>query len=328
LVAVRRPRQRWRLDSVAAGALLALLLFAVWQVIDQWVLSEKLRVTAQWLYFTLDDLVETGLALTVLTLVIRALRARSQELEELNRQKDLLTNLLVHDLRQPLTAMLGSLSLAGAESTKAGEAAKFLGMAQQSGTLMARMLEDLLDVSHLEAGRPFLSISAVQPREFLEPAAAELAATAQQRGVELTVDLAPDLPPVRGDGPRLQRVVANLLDNALRYTPSGGRVVVQASLEAAQARIVVSVSDTGAGIPRDLQTRIFEKFWTGGNEASAARRSFGLGLTFCKMIVEAHGGRLQVESEPGKGATFRFDLPCAREEASGREDDARSAHAR
>jgi signal transduction histidine kinase len=322
----RERRQRWRLDSVAAGALLALLLFAVWQAIDQWVLSEKLRVTAQWLYFTLDDLVETGLALTVLTLVIRALRSRSTELAELNRQKDLLTNLLVHDLRQPLAAMLGSLSLVGADSMKAEEKAKLIGMAQQSGTLMARMLDDLLDVSHLEAGHPFLSLSTVQAREFLDPAAAELAASAEQRGVELDVTLASDLPPVSGDGPRLERVVANLLDNALRYTPRGGRVAVRASPDATKTEVIVSVSDTGVGIPRDLQTRIFEKFWTGGAEASAARRSFGLGLTFCKMIVEAHGGRIRVEGEPGKGATFSFSLPCARDEAGG--DGAVTAEAR
>jgi NtrC-family two-component system sensor histidine kinase KinB len=106
----------------------------------------------------------------------------------------------------------------------------------------------------------------------------------------------------------------NLVGNALKFTPSGGRVEVSARTDDARDRMLVSISDTGEGIPKELQGRIFDKFAIAeARRSSGGRSSTGLGLTFCKLIVEAHGGQIWVESEPGQGSTFTFSLPLGEE---------------
>jgi two-component system phosphate regulon sensor histidine kinase PhoR len=129
---------------------------------------------------------------------------------------------------------------------------------------------------------------------------------AEKQGLSLTLDAAPDLPPVIGDAERLERVVVDLIHNAVKFTPAGGSVHVWAGL--ADGRVTVRVSDTGVGIaPEDLP-RIFERFYKGGRGRGGG--GTGLGLAVVKHVVEAHGGTVSVESEPGRGSTFSFSIPA------------------
>jgi two-component system OmpR family sensor kinase/two-component system sensor histidine kinase BaeS len=130
---------------------------------------------------------------------------------------------------------------------------------------------------------------------------------AQSKGITLAKDLPPALPGVLGDGDRLAQVFTNLLDNALKHTPGAGRVTVRAA--AAGGEVTVSVADTGPGIPLADQARVFERFYQ-VDKARASGTGVGLGLAISKEIVEAHGGRLGVESQPGTGAVFTVRLPA------------------
>jgi two-component system phosphate regulon sensor histidine kinase PhoR len=130
---------------------------------------------------------------------------------------------------------------------------------------------------------------------------------ADRKGLVLEADYAPDLPPVPGDVRLLQEAVQNLLDNAVRYTPPGGRIRVHA--EAVRGEVLLSVSDTGVGIPRADQQRVFERFYRADAARSRESGGTGLGLAIAKHLVEAHGGRIRVESELGRGSTFTVSLP-------------------
>ena len=145
--------------------------------------------------------------------------------------------------------------------------------------------------------------------EVIEPCVETTRLQAGPKQLTLVVEAASDLPRLRGDARRLQEVLQNLLDNAVQYTPPGGRITVRAARQDAQ--IVVSVSDTGIGIPHAEQERIFERFYRVDAARSREVGGTGLGLAIAKHLVEAHGGRLTVESEVGRGSTFSVFLPAA-----------------
>jgi signal transduction histidine kinase len=183
---------------------------------------------------------------------------------------------------------------------------------------MNRLIEDLLDVSRIEAGG-----FTVEPRpNELEPLideAVELhALRAQELGIELMSDLPAGLPRVLCDHDRLLQVVFNLIGNAFKHTPAGGVVTLGARSNGNQ--VVVTVSDTGEGISREDLERIFDRFW---QVRSHGRSGAGLGLTIVKGIVEAHGGRVWVESELGKGSAFHFTIPAEAGGSHGVEPPAR-----
>ncbi|MCJ7822740.1 MAG: HAMP domain-containing histidine kinase, partial [Armatimonadetes bacterium] len=187
-------------------------------------------------------------------------------------------------------------------------------IASSGGADLVEMINDLLDVAKLEAGQPLIQVGPCAAAEFIADGANALRPLAQRNEVELAIDLPPDLPGVQGDCERLRRVVMNLVGNALKFTPSGGRVEVSGRTDKTSNRMLVSVSDNGDGIPKELQDRIFDKFAVAeARRSSGGRSSTGLGLTFCKLIVEAHGGEIWVESEPGHGSTFTFSLPLGGE---------------
>jgi signal transduction histidine kinase len=137
---------------------------------------------------------------------------------------------------------------------------------------------------------------------------------AAERGLSLELAIPTGLPPVRADPARLRQVLTNLLDNAMKFTPAGGRVVVRGGRDPADAASVrVEVSDTGHGMPAEVLTRIFDRLYQVDAVTDSARRGLGLGLFLCKEIVERHGGRIWAESVPGSGSTFSFTLPASRE---------------
>jgi len=302
--ASRRP---WS-DPIVLTVGAFFVVFAAWQVLNHLVFMETLRLPML-TYHLLSFAVETAAAAFITVFVLRAVLRKNRELAELNRLKDLLTSSLVHDLRQPLTALLTGLLTAEQDRSLPEETKEMIAISREGGDKLLGMVSDLLDVSRLESGQPLVHRAPLSPEGFIRAGVSAVEQIAQEQEIQLTVELPEKLPHIDADGERLRRVVMNLVGNALKFTPSGGQVSVSAREDGEAGRLVVSVVDTGPGIPKELQSRIFDKFAVLDTAVSAARTSSGLGLTFAKMVVEAHGGEIWVESEPQKGSSFRFWLP-------------------
>jgi signal transduction histidine kinase len=215
--------------------------------------------------------------------------------------------MIVHDLRSPLTGISGfiDLTLALEKETLTEDGLDYLQTAKHSTTAVIDMVSAVLDVSKMEAGEMKLHLVECD----LVRIAADLISGMQslKEAREMILDAPPAPVTVVADGDLLLRVIQNLLGNALKFTPSDGRI--RLGIQPDKDRICVTVRDNGPGIPAEYLEKIFEKF--GQVEARANRRKFstGLGLTFCKLAVEAHGGSIGVESEVGNGSKFWFVLP-------------------
>jgi PAS domain S-box-containing protein len=211
-----------------------------------------------------------------------------------------------HDLRNPISAIgMCARALLNATAESDTERRGLVTTIVDSTELTQRMIRDLLDVASIEVGRLAVERRIVAARAIVERGVALFAREAEERGVQLTVDEMPELPPIVGDEERLVQVLANLLGNAMRFTDRGGAVQVSARREG-QA-VQVSVRDNGAGIPPSELPRIFERYWS--VRRNAPKGGTGLGLAIARGIVEAHGGRLWAESTVGAGSTFRFTVP-------------------
>jgi signal transduction histidine kinase len=213
-----------------------------------------------------------------------------------------------HDLRTPLSAIrMGAHRLQAIATGPTGEAVRAIGeVMKRSARRMERLIDDLLDVAAIQAGRVSVHPAPYRPGELVREAVQFSQAVAREHGVELDVDADPELPLVRADHDRIMQVFGNLLSNAVKVTSSGGRVSVRAEARAGDVRF--GVADTGPGIAGDERERIFEPFRRG---AGAAYRGTGLGLAIARGIVEAHGGRIGVDSRPGAGSEFWFTMPLA-----------------
>jgi len=241
-------------------------------------------------------------SLPFLQWILRDISER-QALDELRAD---LTSMIFHDLRSPLGNIISSLEVLQSTLPKEDEAPRsVLSIALRSSRRLLRLVESLLDLGRLEAGQAVLHKTQSSLGALIVEAAEEVLPIAEAKGHVLKFDLAPDLPPVEMDVDMIRRVVINLLENAIKYTRSEGRIAISARREGKQ--VIVGVSDTGPGIaPRD-HARIFERFARLHRGESA--KGLGLGLAFCRLAVEAHDGRIWVESDVGKGATFSFTLP-------------------
>lgn len=243
----------------------------------------------------------------------RQLREAYHKLEESERLKKDLTDMIVHDMREPLNAVMGSIETL-AEMTGSRlvpQESEVLNMAVSSGQSLLQMINDLLDISKLEERSLALRKSPTEIAELIERAANQVRILARRRGQKLDVQIAPDIPEVPVDRDRMMRVLVNLLGNAVRHTPRGGRISVGGDWDAAAKMIRITVSDTGEGIPKEYHAKIFDKFVQVESQQTRKRFSTGLGLTFCKLMTEAHGGSICVESEPGAGSTFTFTIPVS-----------------
>lgn len=217
------------------------------------------------------------------------------------RARDDVLAIVSHDLKNPLEAIY----LSSALLLRTGAAPRLRRHAetiQRSAARMDRLIRELLDLSSIEAGR-----LVVEPRPepldaVVEEALAGLSPLALERGIALAADIDGAREPVPCDRERILQVLSNLVGNALQFTPRGGHVTVRATLAPAEAR--VEVRDDGPGIAPAQLRRVFDRYWKSGS-----RRGTGLGLSIAKGLVEAHGGRIEVESRPGAGSTFRFTLP-------------------
>jgi len=230
------------------------------------------------------------------------------DLRKLERvRRDFVAN-VSHEFRTPLTAIQGFAEtlLAGAINDPQNRE-RFLGIIVEHARRLARLTEDLLMLSKMDADRLELERRRIPVGQFVESCIETASPRAKERDLRLFVDLAEHLPDVAGDRRRLTEVLQNLLDNAIQYTPAGGQIVVSAG--AKNGEVIFTVADTGIGIPRADQPRIFERFYRVDVARSREVGGTGLGLSIAKHLVETHGGRIWVESEVGQGSRFHFSVP-------------------
>ncbi len=235
------------------------------------------------------------------------LQERYQQLQELEKQRDDLTHMIVHDLRTPLTSLLMGLQLIPNLNTLDEIQSECLNVAVKGGEGLLAMINELLDISKMEDGSLKLACIPAEPAGLVQRALAQIEALASEKQLLLQQEVAPNLPPLVADAEKLVRVLVNLCGNAVKFTPQGGTITV--GVRPHNSEMIFSVMDTGEGIPPEYFERIFEKFGQVESRKSGQKMSTGLGLTFCKMTVEKHGGRIWVESEPSIGSTFSFSLP-------------------
>lgn len=232
------------------------------------------------------------------------LEAQYAELQKLERLRDDFVHMLVHDIRSPLAALSVTLHLVAQELDRASTHREDILNASWYARRITEMVSDVLDTSRMEAREMPLKRAPVDLAGVCEAATALVLGPTPAKRIVVSL---PEPPvSVEADGKVLERVVVNLLDNALKYDPGKEPVHVRVERRGPNAR--VSVLDHGGGIPPEARERIFEKFGQ-ASEAPKDRRSTGLGLTFCRLAVEAHGGRIGVDSEMGAGSTFWFELP-------------------
>ncbi len=233
-----------------------------------------------------------------------------RRLRELERLRDDLTYMIVHDLRTPLTSLLSGLQTVPLIGDLNPTQSEMLEIATDGGETLLGMINDLLDVEKMEQESVPLALASVSAGALIAQAAAQVTLLAASEDLTLASETAPNLPEFPGDVDKLKRTLVNLMGNAIKFTPRGGTVTVGAYL-GIENDLLFFVRDTGEGIPADALGRIFEKFGQVETRQAGRKMSTGLGLTFCKLAVEAHGGRIWAESTPGVGSVFFFTLPLA-----------------
>jgi PAS domain S-box-containing protein len=238
-------------------------------------------------------------------------RERIAALEQTDEMKDQFLGILSHELRTPLNAIqgFGSILADGIAGDLTPEQTRFVGKILDSSDLMLDLVDDLLDMSRVQAGKFALELQDVEVPLLIRNTLAGLSAEAMQKGHSLVNEVPASLPVVKADPRRLSQVVSNLITNAIKYTPEGGTITVRARVDAGTPRALrVEVSDTGIGVPPEQQERIFQAFTQVDMSSTREIGGVGLGLSIVKALVEAHGGVVGLESD-GAGSTFFFSLP-------------------
>jgi signal transduction histidine kinase len=236
----------------------------------------------------------------------RELQQSNEELRTLQVLRDNLTHMIVHDLRSPLTGITAAFELISCDSSLlSSDNQKILRMANRALEQVISMINSVLDVSKIEAGELRLNLTECDLVAVVRESAARLELLRGGRNVDIESDS--DKVPAKVDRELISRVIQNLLGNAIKFTDDSGTIRVR--IERLARRIRVSVTDNGYGIPAEHHERIFDKF--GQVTTGPARIGTGLGLTFCRLAVQAHSGSIGVDSELGRGSTFWFELPNA-----------------
>lgn len=236
------------------------------------------------------------------------------ELTRLSRaRRDFVAN-ISHDLRTPLTTI--RLLVETLQRGAAGDKKLWSQLVERISAevnVLERLVQELLDLSQLESGKVMLKLTPASLAQMVEEVIAHLASLAERKGITVSSMVTPSIL-VLADSEKLSQVLTNLIHNAIKFTPNGGRVVVGAQADEEWVR--VSVEDTGIGIPAQELPRIFERFYTVDRARRRADGGIGLGLAIAKHIVEAHGGRIWAQSEEGHGSTFYFTVPVAEPSSS------------
>jgi len=257
--------------------------------------------------------------------VFRELEAKTLELEVASRHKSEFLASMSHELRTPLNAVIGfsDVLLERMFGELNARQEEYVLDIRNSGRHLLDLINEILDLSKIEAGRMELEVGAVSLPALLDQGVAMARERALRHGIALGLTIAPGVGTVRADEVKLLQVVVNLISNAVKFTPDGGSVDVRAEVSGTDA--LVTVRDTGIGIPEEERERIFEAFQRGGRGARTSVEGTGLGLTLSRRILDLHGGRLWMESTVGEGSTFSFTVPLLAGDVQGLPDRAAAA---
>ena len=229
------------------------------------------------------------------------------ERKKVEELKDEFIGMVSHEIKTPLTVIIGALSTAADERVPRDDARVLMGDAVVHAQILADIVENLLELSRQQSGRLILQTQPSDVAEITQRVIRKLQSKSEVH--HLVVDLPEDLPLVLADPIRVERILSNLVDNAIKYSPDGGEVRVFARRDGYY--VTVAVRDRGPGISREDQARLFQSFERLGMAVKGSIQGTGMGLRVCRILVEAHGGKIWVESEPSQGATFLFTLPVA-----------------
>ncbi|RMF28194.1 MAG: response regulator, partial [Chloroflexi bacterium] len=232
---------------------------------------------------------------------------------EAERAKSEFVSTVSHELRTPMTSIKGyaDLLLLGTAGRLTEAQERFLRIIKSNADRLSDLVNDLLDIGRIDSGRIELERQAISVAGVVEQVMESLRRKAEEKGLRLRSQVAPDLPPVWGDSARIIQVLTNLVSNAYQYTPPGGEITVEAERQGEM--VLIRVRDTGIGIAPQDQEKIFDRFFRADHPLVQEIRGTGLGLSIVKSLVEMHGGEIWVESELGQGSTFSFTLPIAQE---------------
>jgi signal transduction histidine kinase len=243
--------------------------------------------------------------------LFREIQDKSRQLEIANQHKSEFLANMSHELRTPLNAIIGFSEvllerLFGDLNEKQDDYLKDI---HSSGRHLLQLINDILDLSKVEAGRMELETSSFDVRTALSNAMTLVRERAQRHGIALGQQVDPKLHEVYADERKFKQILLNLLSNAVKFTPDGGRIDVTARVE--DDNVIIAVHDTGIGIAPEDQEAVFEEFRQVGRNYTNKQEGTGLGLALTRKFVELHGGRIWLESEPGKGSTFTFTIPIS-----------------
>lgn len=255
-----------------------------------------------------DEVRQLELAFDEMSSRIQTQMARIERIEE--QRRELIAN-VSHDLRTPLASLQGYLETLSlrAEAISEPERSRYLEIALAQSQRLGRMVGELFDLTKLEAREVPLHLEPFSIGELVQDNVQKFSLVAAEKGIELTAEIDPELPAVSADIGLIERVLENLIENALKYTPKDGRVVVE--LEEESEKVLVRVADTGIGIPREDLPQIFGRYYRSRSEDCEESPGAGLGLAITSRILDLHGSSIGVESEPGLGTTFVFGLAVA-----------------
>lgn len=274
------------------------------------------EILYQWIGAALKDeagrvvgIVGTARDVTVQRDLEARIKAQNQRLTEIDHLKNTFVNAVSHELRTPLTSIRGYVEfledrIGGPLTSMQDEFVHHIALGTRR---LARLVDDLLDFARLEAGSFRLARETVDARALVDDVLTSLQPQATAMQVALTVSLPSEPVSLCADPQRIEQVLTNLIHNALKFTPAGGQVAVSLRVEGDQA--LMAVTDTGVGIAPEHQAAVFEKFFQVSHDSPSGLGGSGLGLYIAKSLVEAHGGRIGLESAPGRGSRFWFSLP-------------------
>jgi signal transduction histidine kinase len=237
------------------------------------------------------------------------LEGLNRQIQEANQRKTTFVTLVSHELRTPLASIMGYTELLreGGSGPLSPTQREWLGIIGHNADRLETLIDDLLDTARMELGKIELKLTPLDLRPLIQEVARALRPQIARKGQRLTLELAEALPAVVGDADRIRQILTNLLSNALKYTPSGGRITITAREDAGCVR--VAVQDTGVGLTPDEQAQLFTPFFRAQHDPTQRVGGTGLGLAITRALVELHGGAITVTSAPGQGSTFSVTLP-------------------
>ncbi|MEJ5378058.1 MAG: ATP-binding protein [bacterium] len=312
LHASNRAAQRWGLVGLAGSAIAGL----IGLVLLTYSVSRPLRALKRGIRSVLQTGPIESIAVSSrdeLGEVARAFNEMAERIRKEERMRSDFIAMLSHEIRTPLTSIAESVNLV--EEEVAGSInerqKRLLRIAREEMARVTELLTQLMRVSRMEAGKVELKPKSVDVNRLIKICIRKAQPLAETAGIKIKALVSPGLPPIKADEAQLQQVVLNLLANAIKFSPLGGEVLMKAQIEGNGEGVRFSVEDKGPGIPEEEQSLVFQKYYRVGG-GPGAQESMGLGLSISKHIVEAHGGKMGLESRPGEGSCFYFTVPHAR----------------